>query len=45
MSKQVRAASLVAMAALLLSGCTTGATPQPTNSYTPKVYVNAPLTG
>ncbi|MEY2673886.1 MAG: hypothetical protein RLZZ514_451, partial [Actinomycetota bacterium] len=45
MSKQVRAASLVAMAALLLSGCTTGATPQPTTSYTPKVYVNAPLTG
>jgi len=45
MSKQVRAASLVAMAALLLSGCTTGATPQPTPSYTPKVYVNAPLTG
>jgi hypothetical protein len=44
MSK-VRAASLVAMAALLLSGCTTGTTPQPTNSYTPKVYVNAPLTG
>ena len=45
MSKQVRAAALVAMAALLLSGCTTGATPQPTESYTPKVYVNAPLTG
>ncbi len=45
MSKQVRAASIVAMAALLLSGCTTGATPQPTSSYTPKVYVNAPLTG
>lgn len=45
MSKQVRAASLVAMAALLLSGCTTSATPQPTNTYTPKVYVNAPLTG
>jgi hypothetical protein len=45
MSKQVRAASLVAMAALLLSGCTAGANPQPTNSYTPKVYVNAPLTG
>ncbi|MFM2184458.1 MAG: hypothetical protein RIS55_106 [Actinomycetota bacterium] len=33
------------MAALLLSGCTTGASPQPTTSYTPKVYVNAPLTG
>jgi hypothetical protein len=33
------------MAALLLTGCTTGATPQPTPSYTPKVYVNAPLTG
>jgi hypothetical protein len=32
------------MAALLLSGCTTGASPQPTNTYTPKVYVNAPLT-
>jgi Protein of unknown function (DUF3048) N-terminal domain/Protein of unknown function (DUF3048) C-terminal domain len=45
MSKQVRAASLVAMAALLLSGCTAGANPQPTPSYTPKVYVNAPLTG
>ena len=45
MSKQVRAASLVTMAALLLTGCTTGATPQPTPSYTPKVYVNAPLTG
>ena len=45
MSKQVRAASLVAMAALLLAGCTTGATPQPTTTYTPKVYVNAPLTG
>ncbi len=45
MSKQVRIASFVAMAALLLSGCTTGASPQPTTSYTPKVYVNAPLTG
>ena len=45
MSKQVRIASLVTMAALLLSGCTTGASPQPTTSYTPKVYVNAPLTG
>ena len=45
MIKQVRAAALVASAALLLAGCTTGANPQPTNSYTPKVYVNAPLTG
>jgi hypothetical protein len=44
MSK-VRAASLVAMAALLLTGCTPSANPQPTPSYTPKVYVNAPLTG
>ena len=45
MIKQVRAAALVASAALLLAGCTTGANPQPTSSYTPKVYVNAPLTG
>jgi hypothetical protein len=45
MIKQVRAAALVASAALLLAGCTTGANPQPTNTYTPKVYVNAPLTG
>ncbi len=45
MIKQVRAAALVASAALLLAGCTTGASPLPTASYTPKVYVNAPLTG
>jgi len=45
MIKQVRAAAFVASAALLLAGCTTGASPLPTASYTPKVYVNAPLTG
>jgi hypothetical protein len=45
MIKQVRAAALVATAALLLTGCTSAANPQPTATYTPKVYENAPLTG